>query len=112
VSAQGFSSWLRTGSSTSLHNPALFQTQKVGISCARFSDNEMRESNRSSSQDKVEYQRDHGENQQQVNQSAGHVKHSESAEPCNQQNDKQNCPDTHIVSSSQGLAMPRLRSFT
>ena len=48
----------------------------------------MSESNSSSSHHEVEYQGNDGENQQQVNQSAGYVEYGETTEPCDQQNDE------------------------
>jgi hypothetical protein len=54
---------------------------------------------RASSQNKMQDQRDHGKDEQQVNQSSSDVKHCETADPCNQQDDEQDCPDTHLPSS-------------
>jgi hypothetical protein len=42
-------------------------------------------------------ERNHRENEQQVNQSSGHVENRESGDPCDQQNYEQNCPDAHIL---------------
>jgi hypothetical protein len=41
---------------------------------------------------------DDRENQQQMNQSTGHMKYRESTQPCDQQNDKQNRPNAHVLS--------------
>jgi hypothetical protein len=42
-------------------------------------------------------QGDHSEYQQQVDQAAGDVEYREAAQPRNQQNYEQNCPDAHFV---------------
>jgi hypothetical protein len=48
---------------------------------------------------KVQDERNHSEHKQQVNQSARRMKYGKSAYPRYQQNHKQNCPDTHCLSS-------------
>jgi hypothetical protein len=49
----------------------------------------------SSPHHEMQDQRDHREYEQQVNQAAGHVKHSETANPRYQQHNEQDCPDAH-----------------
>jgi hypothetical protein len=46
-------------------------------------------------------QRDDREYQQQVDQTTSHVKHCESADPGDQQNDEQYCPDAHNLAPPQ-----------
>jgi len=46
----------------------------------------------------MQYERDHREEQQQVDQPSGDVKYSESAEPSDQQHHENNCPDAHLYS--------------
>ena len=43
-------------------------------------------------------QSDDRENQQQMDESAGHMKYGEATKPCDQQNDKQNRPNAHVLS--------------
>jgi hypothetical protein len=45
----------------------------------------------------MQYQRDHGKNQKQVNQATGHVKHRKATDPRNQQNNEQDCPNAHKI---------------
>jgi hypothetical protein len=45
-------------------------------------------------------QRNHREQEKQVNQAASDVEHRESTDPRYQQYDEQNCPDAHLVSLS------------
>src|SRR5579859_1933092 len=59
---------------------------------------------RASSQHKMQDQGNHSEDKQQVDQSSRHMKHCEAANPCNQQNDEQYCPDAHF--SSPRLEVP------
>lgn len=42
-------------------------------------------------------QGNHCEDKQQVDQSSGDVKHGKAANPCNQQNDEQYCPNAHFL---------------
>jgi hypothetical protein len=44
----------------------------------------------------VKYQRNDRENQQQVDQAASDMRYGEAANPGDQQNNKQDCPDTHF----------------
>jgi hypothetical protein len=55
--------------------------------------------------------RNYGEYQEQVNETTGNVKHGESADPCDQQNDEQNCPDTHnvLLNAFEFVTCQRLR---
>jgi hypothetical protein len=55
----------------------------------------------------VKYERNESEQQKHVNQSARHVHDAEAANPRDQKNYKQYCPDTHI-SSSIGFRMSRI----
>jgi hypothetical protein len=45
---------------------------------------------------KVQDQRDEREYEQQVDQPTSHVEDRKSANPCDQQNDEQYCPDAHL----------------
>jgi len=54
-------------------------------------------SNRPSAKNKVQDQRNHGENQQQMYQSSCHVENRKSAQPCDQQDDEQYSPNAHLV---------------
>jgi hypothetical protein len=56
-------------------------------------------SGRASSHDKVKDEGNHREYQQQVDQTACNVKHGEAADPRDQQNNEQDCPDTHVFLS-------------
>jgi hypothetical protein len=53
---------------------------------------------RSGAAHEVQYQRDHREHQQNVNQSAGDVKDPKSQKPSYQQNHKENRKDAHLPS--------------
>jgi hypothetical protein len=55
-------------------------------------------SDRSSAENEVKNQGNDCEDQQQVDQSPGHVKDREASKPRDQQNDKQHCPDAHVLS--------------
>jgi hypothetical protein len=55
-------------------------------------------SNRSSAQYEMQDQSDDRENQQQMDESTGHMKYGEASQPCDQQNDKQNRPNAHVFS--------------
>lgn len=52
----------------------------------------------SSAQNEMQDQRNYSENQQQVDQPASRVKKGEAANPSNQKNQEQYCPDTHLAS--------------
>jgi hypothetical protein len=41
---------------------------------------------------------DDRQNQQQMDESTGHMKYRETTKPCDQQNDKQNRPNAHVLS--------------
>jgi hypothetical protein len=49
-----------------------------------------------SSHHKVQDERDHREYQKQVYQPSCNVKYREAADPRDQQNDEQDCPDAHV----------------
>jgi hypothetical protein len=55
-------------------------------------------SNGPSAQDEVQDQSDDRENQQQMDESTGHMKYGEATKPSDQQNDKQNRPNAHVLS--------------
>jgi hypothetical protein len=50
-----------------------------------------------SSHHKVQDQRNHREDEQQVNQPSGHVEDRKPGNPCDQQYHEQNCPDAHFL---------------
>jgi hypothetical protein len=58
----------------------------------------------------VHDQRDHCEDQQQVDQSTRHVEDRETTKPRDQQNHEQYRPDTHISIPSCESILPTLRS--
>lgn len=53
--------------------------------------------NRASPHHKMQDQGDYREHEQQMNQAARNVKHAEAGNPRDQQNHKQDCPDTHFI---------------
>jgi hypothetical protein len=69
-----------------------------------------RGSHRPSAENEVQNQGNDCEDQQQVDQSPGHVKHREASKPRDQQNDKQHCPDAHVLSfvSGEPVALARI----
>lgn len=73
-------------------------------------------SDRASAHYKVQDQGDHREDEQQVNQSSGHVENRKSGDPCDQQNYEQNCPDAHVLLLSKLTfkvsRLTRLSAFT
>jgi hypothetical protein len=76
-----------------------------------------RSSRRSSSHDKVQDQRDHRKEEQEVYQTTCYVKHSETTNPSNQQNNEKNRPDAHMFFCSSSIreclySTPRNAAFT
>src|SRR5581483_940383 len=70
---------------------------------------------RAGSPHEVQDQRNHGQDQQQVDQRAGDMKHPEAEDPSQQQDNEQNGEDTHLVPSDtkrflhwSGRGAPRL----
>jgi hypothetical protein len=55
-------------------------------------------SNSPSAQDEMQDKSDDRKNQQQMDESTGHMKYCEATKPRDQQNDKQNRPDAHVLS--------------
>jgi hypothetical protein len=63
----------------------------------------------SSAHDEVQNQGNYREDQKQVDQTACHVKHRETTNPCDQQNHEQDCPDTHFSLLPRSFTPVQLR---
>src|ERR1041384_5971346 len=51
----------------------------------------------SSTEDEMQDERNNRKHQKNMNQSSSNMEHPEPSNPCNQQNDEQNGPDTHLT---------------
>ena len=58
-------------------------------------------------------ERNNRKHQKNMNQSSSNMEHPEPSNPCNQQNDEQNGPDTHLIPPSYDRPLPHHnRRFT
>jgi len=72
------------------------ESQRWPAPLSRIAADTLRTLGGASPHNKVKDERNDRENQQQVDETACHVKHGESAYPCDQQYDEQYRPDAHV----------------